>query len=360
MPTTKGRNTHQRSKAAICRKARSRKREQFRRSASARSSSLSSSELSSKLEETFISSLYSTTDSSFSNNILHQSFTSQQKLLSYEKRKNHAIADCDDMNFYQVIHNTFLLELLKNTICIQCREPWDGKMYIRGHLAGIGRAGIVKAFGAMNVAPPVHEEYYEEIDKTLLLPCIKELQNQSMQAAIYEAVDENDGDPTALTVSGDGTWQKRGFKSIHGIAAILSASRTPKVLDVERLSKKCLVCTGALSIKKQNPDLYHEIIHNHDCESNYDGSSVSVGLAVMIYNDGYLSIGEVLYQVLDELGHFSFIAFDRMNKQRLKKEARWRKRREQQTGDNENMSNDNDSDEDHDDDAVEDYQAGAY
>ncbi|CAF4019763.1 unnamed protein product [Rotaria sordida] len=273
MPTTKGRNTHQRSKAAICRKARSRKREQFRRSASARSSSLSSSELSSKLEETFISSLYSTTDSSFSNNILHQSFTSQQKLLSYEKRKNHAIADCDDMNFYQVIHNTFLLELLKNTICIQCREPWDGKMYIRGHLAGIGRAGIVKAFGAMNVAPPVHEEYYEEIDKTLLLPCIKELQNQSMQAAIYEAVDENDGDPTALTVSGDGTWQKRGFKSIHGIAAILSASRTRKVLDVERLSKKCLVCTGALSIKKQNPDLYHEIIHNHDCESNYDGSS---------------------------------------------------------------------------------------
>ncbi|CAF1405004.1 unnamed protein product [Rotaria sp. Silwood1] len=94
-----------------------------------------------------------------------------------------------------------------------------------------------------------------------------------MQAAIYEAVDENDGDPTALTVSGDGTWQRRGFKSIHGEAAILLCNRTPKVLDVERLSKKCLLCTGALSIKNKNPDLYDEIIYNHECESNYDGSS---------------------------------------------------------------------------------------
>ena len=35
-----------------------------------------------------------------------------------------------------------------------------------------------------------------------------------------DAVDENDGDPTALTVRGDGTWQRLDFKSIHGVAAI--------------------------------------------------------------------------------------------------------------------------------------------
>ena len=88
-----------------------------------------------------------------------------------------------------------------------------------------------------------------------------------------EAVDENDGDPTTLTVSGDGTWQRRGFKSIHGVAAVLSCNTTPKVLDVQRLSKKCVICTGALSVKNKDPDLYDEIINNHDCESNYDGSS---------------------------------------------------------------------------------------
>ena len=28
-----------------------------------------------------------------------------------------------------------------------------------------------------------------------------------------------------------------------------------------------------LSVKNIDPDLYDEIIHNHDCETNYDGSS---------------------------------------------------------------------------------------
>ncbi|CAF5178036.1 unnamed protein product, partial [Rotaria sp. Silwood1] len=39
-----------------------------------------------------------------------------------------------------------------------------------------------------------------------------------------------------LVVSGDGSWQKRGFSSHNGVAA---------VLDIERLSKRCTVCDGA-------------------------------------------------------------------------------------------------------------------
>ena len=92
-----------------------------------------------------------------------------------------------------------------------------------------------------------------------------------------DAVDENDGDPTALTVHGDETWQRRGFKSIHGVAVILSFSTTSKVLDVQRLSKTWLICAGVLSVKNIDPDLYDEIIHNHDCETNYDGSSGKLG-----------------------------------------------------------------------------------
>ena len=95
-------------------------------------------------------------------------------------------------------------------------------------------------FGAMNIAPPTKEDHYEEIDR-ILLPCIKKFQDELMQAAICkyfckeeiacfcfilcyflldDVVDENDGDPTALTVRGDETWQRRGFKSIHGVTAI--------------------------------------------------------------------------------------------------------------------------------------------
>lgn len=51
-------------------------------------------------------------------------------------------------------------------------------------MAGIGRAGMAKVFGAMNIAPPVKEDHYEKIDKEVLLPCIKKFQDESMQAAI--------------------------------------------------------------------------------------------------------------------------------------------------------------------------------
>ena len=91
------------------------------------------------------------------------------------------------------------------------------------------------------------------------------------------AVDENDGDPTVLTVRGDETWQQRGFKSIHGVAAILSFNTMPKVLDVQRLSKTCLICAGVLNVKNIDLDLYNEIIHNRDCETNYDDSSGKLG-----------------------------------------------------------------------------------
>ena len=63
----------------------------------------------------------------------------------------------------------------------------------------------------------------------------------------------------------------------------------------------------------------------------------------MIYNDGYLSIGEILHEILGlfqiifclfskilianfcfvaEMGHFSYVAFDCINKQRTRKEVR--------------------------------------
>ena len=85
----------------------------------------------------------------------------------------------------------------------------------------------------------------------------------------------------------------------------------------------------------------------------------------MIYNDGYLSIGEILQALLGmfqiifcffskilivnfcfvaEMGHFSYVAFARTNKQRAK-EVQWRKRRGQQIA----------GDEDKNDDTIDDY-----
>ena len=50
------------------------------------------------------------------------------------------------------------------------------------------------------------------------------------------------------------------------------------------------------------------------------------------------------------MGHFSYVAFHRINKQRARKEVQWRKRRGQQIA----------GDEDKNDDTIDDYQSGGY
>ncbi|CAF4571202.1 unnamed protein product [Rotaria sp. Silwood2] len=57
-----------------------------------------------------------------------------------------------------------------------------------------------------------------------------------------------------------------------------------------------------------------------------------------------------------ETDHFSYVAFDRINKQRVKKEAQWKKRRGQLILGDEVTDND----EDKNDDTIEDYHSGAY
>ena len=50
--------------------------------------------------------------------------------MAYERRKNNVVADSDEMDLYQVIHNNFLLDLMRNTVCIGYKEPWNEKIHI--------------------------------------------------------------------------------------------------------------------------------------------------------------------------------------------------------------------------------------
>lgn len=45
------------------------------------------------------------------------------------------------------------------------------------------------------------------------------------------------------------------------------------MLDLERLSKNCSICIGALSIKHSDPTKYSDIKNKHKCEKNHSGSS---------------------------------------------------------------------------------------
>ena len=50
--------------------------------------------------------------------------------MAYERRKNNVVADSDEMDLYQLICNSFLLDLVRNTICIGYKEPWNEKTHI--------------------------------------------------------------------------------------------------------------------------------------------------------------------------------------------------------------------------------------
>ena len=102
-------------------------------------------------------------------------------------------------------------------------------------------------------------------------PILTSFKNAALSRAVEEAVEKQG--TRDLTVSGDGSWQKRGFSSTHGIAAIISSNKGPKVLDIERLSKRCTTCQGALSIKFTDPDKYEKIMAEHECQTNFSGAS---------------------------------------------------------------------------------------
>ena len=78
----------------------------------------------------------------------------------------------------------YLIQSERSTYLIQFSSDNAIASFLGAHLAGIGRAGVAKMFWAMNIAPPVKEDRYEEINRKLLLSCIKKFPYESMQAAI--------------------------------------------------------------------------------------------------------------------------------------------------------------------------------
>jgi len=54
---------------------------------------------------------------------------SHGKLSSFLEHQNTGI-DEDTNDYYQIIHNSFLLELFKQSICISCNSIWNGNMSV--------------------------------------------------------------------------------------------------------------------------------------------------------------------------------------------------------------------------------------
>ena len=83
-----------------------------------------------------------------------------------------------------------------------------------------------------------------------------------------------------ISVSGDGTWRKRGFSSSFGVVTVLSTI-TGKALDCEIMSKKCGECK--LKRGKKGTEEFDEWWEQqHKCHANFAGSSGSMDSAGML------------------------------------------------------------------------------
>ncbi|XP_011873476.1 PREDICTED: uncharacterized protein LOC105565135 [Vollenhovia emeryi] len=80
------------------------------------------------------------------------------------------------------------------------------------------------------------------------------------------------GQRNEITVSGDGSWRKRGFSSLFGIVSLIGWY-TGKVLDIVVKSKYCKACEYWK--KKEDTAEYKEWIETHEenCQSNHEGSA---------------------------------------------------------------------------------------
>ncbi|EFN65805.1 hypothetical protein EAG_00123, partial [Camponotus floridanus] len=75
-----------------------------------------------------------------------------------------------------------------------------------------------------------------------------------------------------FTVSGDGTWKKRGFSSLFGVSTLI-AKYTGKVVDACVLNSFCQGCLSWKNKKEDDPQRYEEWFASHEenCTINHTG-----------------------------------------------------------------------------------------
>ncbi|GFX96895.1 uncharacterized protein TNCV_1996271 [Trichonephila clavipes] len=108
-------------------------------------------------------------------------------------------------------------------------------------MRAIGKGGAAARIfcGLMNLPPPPAKF---ERHNSLFLNVLKTISEDSMNAAVHEAVIANDNNSN-IAVAVDGTWHKRGYSSLNGVVCATSVENG-KVIDFEALTKYCSSCKG--------------------------------------------------------------------------------------------------------------------
>ena len=143
-------------------------------------------------------------------------------------------------------------------------------------MIGVGLSGVRKFCGLMDLPAPVAQTTYDKIVHHIY-DASKRISDIFFQKAVQEEKQETakhtkDSDCIDLIVSGDGSWRKRGFSSLYGIASLIG-NYSGKVVDIIIKSSFCKACS--LWTGKQESAEYEEWYTEHEanCGSNHEGSA---------------------------------------------------------------------------------------
>lgn len=140
-------------------------------------------------------------------------------------------------------------------------------------LLGIGLHGIEKFCAVMELPCPIFHSCYDKFCK-IIDTCVAAVCENSIKNAVFEEkqMSEENGMLDGITVSGDGSWRKRGFSSLFGVTTLIGWF-TGKVVDLIIKSKFCKSCE--YWSKKEGTAEHEEWMAEHQnvCGSNHEGSA---------------------------------------------------------------------------------------
>ena len=140
-------------------------------------------------------------------------------------------------------------------------QPFDINMW-----CGVGHTGLEKFCGFMNMPPPMSRKLFDKLSNNICAAS----EMMDMNSMIDAAVHLKEIEATDIGVSVGGTWQKRWFSSLNGVATSVS---TGKILDFEVLSRRCKSRTMHTYLKETNVEECEKWKLKHNCSLNYQGSS---------------------------------------------------------------------------------------
>ncbi|GFU23325.1 uncharacterized protein TNCV_2560021 [Trichonephila clavipes] len=119
---------------------------------------------------------------------------------------------------------------------------YDVNLRLTYGMRAIGKGGAAARIfcGLMNLPPPPAKF---ERHNSLFLNVLKTISEDSMNAAVHEAVIANDNNSN-IAVAVECTWHKRGYSSLNGVVCATSVENR-MVIDFEALTKYCSSCKEA-------------------------------------------------------------------------------------------------------------------